>query len=175
MVLHSAFQMVSSHPKKSLVRSARWYMSINEAKWTLMLSLYASRMTSFLLLTFLKSHAGIVSSFFPFLVHCNFCIPNLHGLWHRDELMHQIIMCHRDESSSSNAIFMCFGLQRFCSLSRRLVGFHPTVIHCFELLFIAIFLFYMRCHDAKMLFVPLATHGWCHRSFQFSSCVFDNF
>ena len=48
-----------------------------------------SFMTSFLLLTFLTSHAGIVSSFFhSFLVHCCLCIWNLHRLRHRNKFVH---------------------------------------------------------------------------------------
>ena len=39
-------------------------MSINEAKWTVFLSLCASRIASFLLLTFFNCQAGIVSNFF---------------------------------------------------------------------------------------------------------------
>ena len=81
----------------------------------------------------------------------------------------------RSESFPSNALFMCFGLQRFCSLSRRLMRFHNTAKHCFELFFMGIFLLYICSHDARMLFVSLAKHGWSHRSFQFSSCVVDNF
>ena len=39
-------------------------MSISVAKWTFFLSLCVSRINSFFLLTFSRSHAGIVSSFF---------------------------------------------------------------------------------------------------------------
>ena len=46
-----------------------WHMSINVAKWTFLLSLCASWITSFLLLTFTKSHAAIVSSFLRQLLH----------------------------------------------------------------------------------------------------------
>ena len=85
-------------------------------------------------------------------------------------------MCHRSKSFSSNAIFMCFGLQRFCSLPRRFVRFHKTTIHCFELFSIANLRLCIRFHDARMLFVhPLTEYGWYHRSFQFSSCVLNNF
>ena len=84
-------------------------------------------------------------------------------------------MCQRSESFPNNAIFMRFGLQRFCSMSRRLVGFHHTTLHCFELLLMANFLLCIGFHDAGLLSVSLAGHGWSHRSFQFSSCVFDNF
>ena len=43
-------------------------------------------------------------------------------------------------------------------------------------LFIATLRFCIRLHDARMLLVhPLARHGWCHKYFQLSSCVFENF
>ena len=39
-------------------------------------------------------------------------------------------MCHRSESFPNNALFMCFELQRFCSLSRRFMRFHrqPNIV-----------------------------------------------
>ena len=147
-------------------------MSISKAKCAFFLSLCASRITSSLLLTFPKSQAGIVSSVFPFLVHGSLCIQNLHRLWHWDELVHQIIMCHQSKSFTCNTILMSFGLQRFCSLSRRFVGFHCATIHCLELAFIASLRHCLRFHDARMLLVPLAGHGGCHRSFHFLSSVF---
>ena len=52
--------------------------------------------------------------------------------------------------------------------------FHHTTTHCSELLLMDIILLYIRFHEAKMLFVSLAGHGWSHRSFLFSF-VFDNF
>ena len=131
---------------------------------------------AFLLLTFSKFHAGIVSSFFPFLVHGSLCIWNLSRLWHWNNLTHQIKMCHGSKSFSSNAIFMCFGLQRFCSLPRRFVGFHFSAIHCFELSFVATLRLCIRFHNARMRFVhPPTGHGCGHRSFQFSPRVFWNF
>ena len=41
----------------------KWQMSISEAKWTFAPFVLASSITCFLLLTFVKSHAGIFSSF----------------------------------------------------------------------------------------------------------------
>ena len=108
----------------------------------------------------------------PILVHGSLCIRNLHRLWHWDKLTHQITMCHRSESFPSNPIFMCFGLQRFCSLSRRLVGFHHTTIHCFEFFLMAIFLLNIRFHDAGMLFVSLAGHGRSNKSLHFLLAFF---
>ena len=94
-----------------------------------LLSLCASRITSFLLLTISKSHAGIVSSFFHSLVHCSFCIRNLHRLWHRNKLAHHVVMCQRSKSFTSSAIFMNLGLQRFCSLSRGFMStIHPYIV-----------------------------------------------
>ena len=85
----------------------RWHMSINEAKWTFLLYPCASRITSLLPLTFYRNS---MLEFSP--------ASSIHRLWHRDKVAHQIGMCHGCESFSSNAIFMVFRLQRFCSLSR---------------------------------------------------------
>ena len=63
---------------------------------------------------------------------------------------------------------MCFGMQRFCSLPRRLVRFHHTTIHCFELLFISNLRLSIRFRDAWLSFTR---HRGSHRSFQFS-CIF---
>ena len=67
-------------------------MSFNVAKWTFFLSLCASRIASFLLLTFSTCHAGIVSSFFLFPVQCCFRIKNVHHSRHRNKFVYQIIM-----------------------------------------------------------------------------------
>ena len=104
-------------------------MSINEAKWTLFFVSLCFQNNLLFGLDFSQLPCWNCLELFPFLVHGSLCIWNIHRLWHRDELMHQIIMCHRSESFLGNAIFMGFGLQRFCSLSRRLVRFHHTTIH----------------------------------------------
>ena len=58
-------QRLSNGVFPSPKKSCTFREVVHVHQWrTLMLSLCASRMTSFLLLTFLKSHAGIVSSFF---------------------------------------------------------------------------------------------------------------
>ena len=51
------------------------------------LFLCASRITSFLLLTFFQIPCWDRLELFPFLVHCGFCIWIFHPLWHRDELV----------------------------------------------------------------------------------------
>ena len=63
----------------------RWHMSINAARWRLLLALCASRLTSLLLLTFAKSHAGIVSSYFHSLSTAAFasCYINVFQ-WNRE-------------------------------------------------------------------------------------------
>ena len=43
------------------------------------------------------------------------------------------------------------GMQRFCSLPRRLVGFHHTTMHCFELLLMAIVLMCVCCVHGEFL------------------------
>ena len=65
----------------------KWQMSINVAKWTFLLSLCASQNN----------------------------LRNFHRLWHRNKLVHQMVMCHRSKLCTCNVILMVFGLQRFCS------------------------------------------------------------
>ena len=45
----------------------KWQMSISEAKWTFAPDVLASSITSFLLLTFVRFHAGIFANFSPSL------------------------------------------------------------------------------------------------------------
>ena len=92
-----------------------------------------------------------LSRIFPLLVHGSFCTWHLHGLWHRENLTHQIVMRHQSKSCTCKVVFMCFGLQRLCFLSRRLVGFHHTTIHCSGLLLMAMFLLHILFQDAGML------------------------
>ena len=93
-------------------------------------------------------------------------------------------MCHQRKSFSCNAIFTNFRLQRFCSLSRGFVGFHFSTIFCFESLFISILWLCHHFRDTGMNH-PLerpdasissnSSMSACHKSFQFSLCVFENF
>ena len=66
--------------------------------WTFSPFVLASSITSFLLLTFVKFHAGIFSSFSHSLSTAALCCGNLHGLRHRNKFVYQIIMlqwnCH---------------------------------------------------------------------------------
>ena len=128
-----------------------------------------------LALDFSRIPCWICLELLPFLVHGSFCIRYFHCLWQRNTFVNQVAMSHGLIPFACDVILMVFGLQRLFSLSRGLVGFHHTTIHCFELLLMAIFLLYILFHDARILFVSLAGHGWSHRSFQFSSCVADNF
>ena len=57
--------------------------------------------------------------FFPFLVHRSLCIRNLHGLWHRDKLVHCMIM-------RSSCVLDCKDSDRCLVDSMR---FHNTTIH----------------------------------------------
>ena len=90
-------------------------MSITVAQWTFFLSLCASKNLLFAL-DFSTFHGGIAPSFFHSLSTAAFGVRNLHGLWQRKKLLQQIVMCHRTNAFSCNAIFMNFGQQRFCSL-----------------------------------------------------------
>ena len=76
-----------------------WHMSINDAKWTFLLSVCASQITYFLLLTF-QIPCWDCLELFPFLVHGRFCTRDLHRLWHRNKLVHQIVTKHRSKSFS---------------------------------------------------------------------------
>ena len=81
-------------------------MSINVAKWTLFLSLCASRITSVLLLTFSSFHAAIVSSF---SIPCPlqlFASGFFIACGNRNEFVNQIVMGHRSKSFARNVIFV---------------------------------------------------------------------
>ena len=70
----------------------RWQMSINDAKWTVAPDVLASSITSFLLLTFVRSHARIFSNFSHSSSTAAFRCGNLHGLRHRNKFVNQIVM-----------------------------------------------------------------------------------
>ena len=61
--------------------NSTFLMFINEAKWTFFLSLWASRITSFLLLTFSKFHAWVLSSF---------SVPCPQQIWRRESSSHAV-------------------------------------------------------------------------------------
>ena len=84
------------------------HISINVAKWTLFCLFVLPELPPFLLLTFPKFHAWIVSSFFHSLSTAAFNIRNFHRLWHRDELVYQVVMRHRCKSFACNVILMIF-------------------------------------------------------------------
>ena len=71
-------------------------MSINVAKWTFLMSLCASRITSFWLLPLSDCPSWGRVELLPFLVHCCFLIRMFHRLWHRNKLVHQVVTCHRN-------------------------------------------------------------------------------
>ena len=82
------------------------YFGSNSAFFEVTYVHQCSKVDFLLLLTFVKSRAGIVSSFFLSLSTAAFIF---HCLWHRDELVHQIVMRHRSKSFTCNVIFMVFG------------------------------------------------------------------
>ena len=51
-----------------------------------------------------------------------------HGMWHRDELVHQVVMRHRSGSFACTVIFMVFGLRGIMTLSRGIMRFHSTTV-----------------------------------------------
>ena len=58
---------------------------------------------------FLCFHLLSAVDFFTFFIHCGLCIRYFHRLWHRDELVHQILMRHRSKTLTCNVIFMILG------------------------------------------------------------------
>ena len=64
--------------------------------------------TSFLPLTFSSSHAGVVSSFLHSLSTAAFSSGIFHHLWHKNELVHHVVMCHRSFSFACNVVFVIF-------------------------------------------------------------------
>ena len=106
-------------------------MSINVAKWTFFLSLCASRIASFLQLTFFQLPGRSCLKLLPFLVHCCFCIRSFHRIKHRNKLVNQIVMGHRSKTCACHVIFMIFRQRRFQTLSRGLMRFHDTCVLCF--------------------------------------------
>ena len=107
-----------------------------------------------MLLTSSISRAGIVSSFFPFLIHL--CIRYFHCLWHRDELVHQTVMRHRSKSFAMRSSWFldCEDSARCLVDSLR---FQYTTIHCFGSLLGCNFRLCNHFRDARMYF---AQHGW---------------
>ena len=107
---------------------------------------------------------------FPLLVHCNLCIRNFHRLWHRDEPVHQIRVCHRSESFSCNAIFVNFWIAKIPLVGSWIHGI-PLYNHtwCWTLYHYQI----SALHSlARCLSVFFTRHRGSHRSFHFFSSHF---
>ena len=141
-------------------------MSINVAKWTSFLSLCASRITSFLLLTSSKFHAVIVSSSsIPFprqLLH-----PEFPSLVASEKTLCTKLKCVIEV----NPCLQC-DLLEFWIAKIPLVG-SWDLCDCFGLIFIANFRLCSPFRDACLSFTR---HGGSHRSFfQFSPRIFENF
>ena len=149
-------------------------MSMNVAKWTLFLSLCVSRITSFLLFDFLQLPCWNCLELLPFLVHGSVCIWNLHWFRHRNKFVNPIVMDHRSGAFSCNAIFMFCEWRRFHSLPCGFMRFHCTTINRVGNLLECNFLLCSHLRGASPSF-PLARHGCCNRSFQFSHRVFESF
>ena len=115
-------------------------------------SLLLHRSLLFLLLTFVKSHAGIFFQFLPFFIHCCLCCGNLHGLRHSVPNYNVAMNCH-------------LSLQ---------YGPHDVSV---EILPYAVLWVISLATGLPMLVVlaNLARHGWSHCCFQFSSCVLNDF
>ena len=112
----------------------RWHMSIDGAKWTFFVSLCASKVTSFLLLTFPKFYAGIVSSYFHSVSTAAFAT----GIFMTCDIginlctkLYYVIEVNPFPVRRSSCVLEC---EEFCSLPRRFVRFHNKTIHYFELI-----------------------------------------
>ena len=70
-----------------------------------LLSLCASRITSFFALYFVQLPGWNRFELFPFLVYCCFRIRNFHRLRHRNEFVKQVVMNHRSISFACDVIF----------------------------------------------------------------------
>ena len=86
-------------------------MSINGAKWTFLLSYCASKMTSSL------STAAFASGFF-------------FRLWHRDELVYQVVMRHRSKSFACHVVFLIFWAEKIPIVALWIHEFHYTTLNC---------------------------------------------
>ena len=137
-------------------------MSLSVAKWTFFLSLCASRITSSLFQIPCWNCLELFSILCPRQL---FCIRNFHRLWHRNKFVHQIVMCHRSKSFTCNVILMVFGLRRFCSLSRRFMSVHFSIIHGFGTPF------HCQFSASHSLSRCLSVFDTASRE-QFSSCFF---
>ena len=154
----------------------RWQMSISVAKWTFFLSLCASRITSFLLLTFSSLRACL--ELFPSFIHCSFCIWNIHCLKHRNEIVNQIGMGHRSKPFACNVVFMISRLRRFNSLPCGFVKFqHTTILRFWNL----VGCIKPRCgylsagRAGRTLCSLFARHSRVHMHFQLSPRIPNDF
>ena len=76
-------------------------------------------------------------------------------------------------------VFMVFGLWSFCSLSRGFMRFHSSTEHCFGILLwctvrLCCYLIEKQV-SSDALRRPSTRQCWCHRSFQFSPRILENF
>ena len=78
------------------------------SKVDFLLSLCASRITSFLALDVLLLPGWNRLKLLPSLVHCCFRIRKFHRLRHRDKLANKVVMCHRIKSFACDVILMIF-------------------------------------------------------------------
>ena len=147
-------------------------MSISVAKWTLIFSFCASKITSIFPLYVGQLPHRQLFELFHSLSTAAFCIRIFYRLWHWDELVYHFVMRHRIKSFACNVIFLFCRWRRFHSLPCGFIRFHCTTIHCFGTLLGSNFLLRSHFRDA---WLPFARHGWSHRPCQFSPHVFENF
>ena len=110
---------------------------------------------------------------FPFLVHCCFRLRNFHRLRHRNKLANHIVMWHRSNPFACHVVFKIFSLRRFRSLPSGFMRFHDAFMNRFWSLFGCNL--QLRNHFRDAIWRSFTRHAWCHRSFQFSPRIFEDF
>ena len=123
-------------------------MSISVARWIFFFVSLCFQINLLFALDFVQIPCWDCLELYPFVVHCGFCIRNVHHLWRRNKLMYQVIMWHRSKSFACNVVFMIFGRKRFHSLPCGFRRIHSSTINCFG-------------NSSRMLF-PTSQHSWCH-------------
>ena len=130
------------------LRILKMTKSNNEAKCTVLPSFLASAI--FFVSDFRQLPCRYLFKFFPFFVHCYFCIWYFHCSRRRDKFVHNIVVVPWIDSFSCHVVFMilCF------------VGFNDACVFC------------LASRSAKVFSPGLARHSRWHRNFQLSSFFF---
>ena len=146
----------------------RWHMSISEEKWTVLFFFCASRMTPFLLFTFVNCHGGIFSSFSHSLSTAALASGIFHCSRHGNKFVHQIVVTSRIEPFLLDVIFMILKQSSFQTLSRRFVTVHDAcILRSASVRFAASF--------RALMVLDLTKHDCFHWQFQLFRAFFHGF